>query len=198
MMSIPNKDLLLWSRVEAGQINQDIFEANYTMIQDNPGFGDMLKKMSTDPAMSFMYQTMLAAGPSAFLQVVGMMVNSGVVDKKQVREATGIKRAPKTQKAWHKQIAEDLFPKAHQYLSSQYAQAVDEYRTKFPSETIPDTLEGFLRATGKASISTTVDSYDHPQSKKSCALALVLRVDVNCAARNGTKEEKAPTNGVSE
>jgi len=198
-VSEETKDLLLWSQVQAGHISQEIFQSNYELTQSNPAFTTMLKGMRDNPATTFMYNAMMAAGPEAILATVGMLVDAQVIDKKQVRDAAKIKKAPKSQKAWHKQIAEELFALGHSAIAAAYQERVEAFRTKFPNETIPADLEGFLRATGKASISTTVDNYEHPQSKKSCALALVLRVDVNCAARNGTKEaasEDAPSNGV--
>lgn len=197
-VSDADKDLLLWSHVQQGNISQEIFEQNYTLLRSNPDYRGMLTKMSANPGTAFLMQAMLAAGPAAFLAVVGDLVNAGIVDKKQVREATGIKKAPRTTKSWHKLIAEDIFPSAHATLVAKYAEGVEGWKTRFPTDTVPPTFEEYLKATGKASISSTVDNYDHPQSKKSCALALVLRVDYNCAARNGTKTEdkETPDNGA--
>ena len=199
LVSDDHKDLLLFSQVQAGNITQENFEKNYALIQDNPSFEGVLRNMKSNPAMQYMYSTMLASGPEAFLQVIGMLVNSGVVDKKQVREATGLKKAPRSQKSWYKVIAEDIFPVGHKALNDAYLAGAEGWRAKYPNDTIPDTFEAFLKATGKASISSTVDNYEHPQSKKNCALALVLRVDYNCSARNGTKEEEkeeTPVNGA--
>ena len=190
--------LLLYGEVQAGNISQEIFQANLAMVQSNPGFRDVLVQMKGDDKLKFMYSSLMAQGPEAALAVVGLLVNSGAVSKQQVRSVTGIKKAAKTTKPWFKLVAGPMCEQMYQAAQDWYAENLEDNR-KAHGQVVPENIHDFFRQVGKSTLSVGVDKMTHTDSGQDCSLAVVFRIDHNSSARNGTKKTEEgddDTNGV--
>ena len=169
-------------------ITEPVFQSMLELATENSGIVDALEAMRDNPETQAMYQFVITQGRTQVEALIGMSVKSGLLSKSDVRSAAKIStaRTPK-ERTWYKQIASTLMAAGYEAIQEAYASNLDAFRETHASETIPDSLEDFLKAVGKSTLGDKVDNWTHPESGKSCATALSFRVDYNTPSRNGTK-----------
>ncbi len=189
------KDLLFFSRVESGQIAESVFASHVDQANTNPMYFGMLKQLAANAEMHGMYSMLVGQGPEQILALVGMLVQTGAVEKSAVRDTCKISKTPARQKAWYNQVRDEMFPAAYLALQQWWTENREAVQAKHPEAAGLDTVDEFFRATGKANLGVRVAKYKHAQSGKECPLSLVMRIDHNAPSKNGTapkKEEVAP------
>ena len=192
-VSEEHKALLMWDRVETGDISEEVFAGNLELVQNNADYVSVLEGLrDTSPGV---YTAILRGGAASLASVVGMLVQSGVVDKKTVRDECKMKKGPAKELAWFKSIFKELAPVGHAAMETHYAENFEAYAEKY-GEVVPESFMDFFVASGSSTLSYKVGVHpDHPVTGKDCALAVTYRIDFNNKGRNKKKEE-TPTNGA--
>lgn len=213
-LSPDEADLLGVEQFYAGAIAEDTLRQNADAARANPAYLPMLGKLKGNPATSLMWQMAVAAGPAAILSMVGSLVEAGVVSKTDVRKSTGIVAA-RAEVRWWRAVGEELFHVGHAAIVAEFNRrlvphdpdadansCLGENEASLYSLGLPRDVESFdayLKAMGKASLTTTVDDREDiwtsvssdGQHKKLTSLSLGYRVDFNVESRNAESAQKA-------
>ena len=180
-------------------VSEEVFQSLLELSTENAGVVDALEAMRDNPGTQAIWQFVITQGAEAVQAMIGMSVKSGLLSKADVRSAAKISstRTPK-ERSWYKQVATVLMASGYEAIQAAYAENLDTFRSEHSGETVPDSLEDFLKAVGKSTLGDKVDAWTHPESGKTCATALSFRIDYNTPSRNGTKSADDDENGVAE
>jgi len=189
-------DLLMFDKVQAGVIPEDSFTSMLQACQENPSFVTVLTELKKTGEPQF--QALLLLGPGGLVNLVGTLAQNKVVTRSEITKECKIKTGPKRQPVWYKEIGKEIIAAAHAFMQEQYLNNLEANREKW-GDVVPDSFDEMLRASGKSNLTSTVDSWEHPQTGRKCALALLYRIDYNTPSRNGVKEaEKNAAAAASE
>ena len=177
-------ELLMYDRVEAGQIPEEAFTGMLAACQDNPGFVGVLEGLKEQGEGS--YQALLMLGPQGLLALTGVLAQNKVVSRKQISTECKIKSGPKSEPVWFTEIWKGLAETSYAAMQEDFSSNLEQYRKDW-GDVVPDTLDEMFVSSGKSAMASTVNHHFHGVTSKKCALAFQVRIDVNADSRNGVK-----------
>lgn len=177
---------LLADKVNGETYKEETFKAHLeAILEHGEGYLSFIENMAAQAELATMYGFVISAGPNGVYGLISSMGQAGLLDKKKVASAAKMSTKVKTERAWFRQVWDELAPSAFDYLEAQFADRKEEFAKRFPEIADCDTLWDVLWTCQKSTLMCGVAEMPVEQTGTNAALALGFRVDAHSAARNG-------------
>lgn len=178
--------------VDAGQISEEVFNANVVAYHTDDKFKSFVQSAFDDGGENNAQLLLVAfGGPSAILDFIRSAKEHGIKGARR-----GTKR---NTRAWQSQMIEALSAVGHKAMQEYFADNKDELFQKcgVPNESRQDSYEDMLVATGRGTLSYKVSMWEGVGASDDhgkFAISLAYRLDAN----NKGRAKRKTTNGVAE
>jgi len=150
-----------------------------------------LDDLRVKPGMTAMFGFIMSQGPDGVYGLIETMSGQGLIDKKRVASAAKLPAKARAERAWFRQIWDDLATDAWGFLADQFETRREEFEKRFPEVSGVEDFKDLLVQCGKSTLNAGVEHILVEPTQTNTSLALGFRIDAHSPKRNGGWNPKA-------